>query len=250
MAVTFFWRMEGTTLDATHDFTAGDNTASVVSAAALDAAAARVGTLGGLFGQSDRFEFNPSGIVTAGEGSVAGWFRFPSSWPTNNQGHLFYCRGAASANRIEVLSAGTSGNLKILHSNATNGTIELATAALSLAADTGYCFVARWNSSINYRSIAVYDDNADLIDEVVDAGTDFSSFVPAELGSTSGLRYGDTSGNPGIVIHEDNVFVADTYDELLQNNLLITSYTEYSAVADGIALLPILSQRANTLLRL
>lgn len=229
--LTFFWRAEGTTLDPTDDFSAGDTTATANNSPAISATGARVGSNGMVFdGVSERYDFNPASILTPGEGAVGGWFQFPSVFPGTGSANVFLVRGTNSNDyvRITTQSVVSERRLTFVIRNNGGSDLTLQMSAGNLTAGNWYFFVGRWNSSIDYRSIAAYDTTMTLVNETIDNTTDFTANVPADFASTSGLRLGDTTGTTG-TLYIDNVFAASNYDEPIQDNATITSYTAYDA---------------------
>jgi hypothetical protein len=229
MAVTFFWRCEGTTLDATHDFSAGDTSAAANATPSISATAALVGSNGILCDSAgDRYNFAPTSIIDPAEGAVAMLFRFPSAVP--NDDVFFLARGSASANdNINLQITGTD-EITLTIRNAASGAVTLATTAANITAGTTYGVVARWDQPNSSRRLEVYDATGTLIQAVQDLATGFTA--PAALDAADGLRFGDSSGGLG-TCYLDNCFVADAYAEPLEDNLLITSWTEYDDGSGG-----------------
>lgn len=227
MAVTFFWRCETETLDATHDFSAGDTTAAANATPSISATAALVGSNGALFDSvGDQYRFLPTSLISPTVGSAALLFHFPTALAANIHG-FFFSRGIASSNdnlRIEITA---TDELALVIRNATAGSVSLPTTGVNLQTATTYGVVIRWDQPNNKRRIEVYDATGTLIQAVEDLVTAFTA--PAALDET--VRFGDFGGMLG-TCYVDNVFLADTYDEPLEDNLFITSWTEYGGVAD------------------
>lgn len=83
--ITFWWRMEGTTLDGTHDHSAGDTTANLSGDWAINTAAVKLGTngldghdTGDNRGDSVDFAISTFDIVDPNEGRLSFWFRWTS----------------------------------------------------------------------------------------------------------------------------------------------------------------------------
>src|SRR5688500_7419965 len=116
MALNFFWRCEGTTLDGTHDFSAGDTTATATNTPAISATAAKIGSNGALFDSgSDRYAFTPTSIISTTAGAVGFWLQFPTAFPASGGAYVFYSQGTNSNDyiRIETLSGGGAGQRKL-----------------------------------------------------------------------------------------------------------------------------------------
>lgn len=235
MALTFFWRCEGTTLDGTHDFTAGGNTATANNSPAISATAARIGSNGLLFdGVSERYDFNPASIWNRLVGSAAFSFQFPTALATTGQ-PFFLCRGSASFDDTIQVQIVSTNELRLIVRDATAGAVNLDTTSVDLAAGNWYGVVIRWDQPNNRRKIEVYNSSNALIQAVEDTSTAFTA--PASLDASNGFRIGDSGGSVGTV-WVDNVFVADTYGEPLENNLTITSYTGYSSGGSSVTKSP------------
>jgi len=226
MAVTFFWRCEGTTLDGTDDSTAGDNTATAQSSVTLDAAAGLVGTNGILSDAVNRrFTFTPTSLISPTVGAAACLFRFPTTVAGAAQ-TLFFFRGAASANDCIFVDVAASQELRFAIRHVSAGLVSLTTTAANLQAGLTYGVVVRWDQPNNYRRIEVYDSAGALIQAVEDLATAYTA--PAALDATTGIAWGDVGGFSQ-TCHIDNCFIADAYAEPLESNLLITSFTQYDS---------------------
>jgi hypothetical protein len=230
MALTFFWRCEGTTLDGTHDFTAGDNTATANNTPSISATAAKVGSNGILIDSSaDGYRFAPTSIIARLVGTVAFWFQFPVTFAATGQ-VFFFARGNASVNDHISIGVGTGGDeVRLSISNASSGGAELETSGASLAAGSWYFVTASWDQPSNSRKIAVYDSSGTLLAQNEDTTTAYDA--PAALDAGDGLRFGDASGW-GATRNGwfDNTFVGSAYTDAATflSNRDITSYTEYS----------------------
>lgn len=229
MSLTFYWRCEGTTLDETHDFSAGDATAGDLGfPASIDNAAAIVGSNGILCdGQFDTFIFDSTDLFPdPSRGAIGFWVRWPTTVAPSNAARPFVARGPDSANDtiyVRTLSTG----LRLFISSAANGSVTLDVSE-TLSAGEAYFVVARWDAAETYRELTIYDDELNVVGTAVDDSTDFSDNVPASLEHSTGLRLGDSEGfSQTYPMHIDNVFIADAYDEPIEENALITSFTEY-----------------------
>lgn len=219
---TFFWRCEGTTLDGTDDFTAGDTTAASSGTPAIDSNAERVGTNGCLTNGVESFRFDTASITNPAEASIGLSVRFVSA--IQNGGKVFRLRGANDNDTIEILVV-NSDELRLNIRNATGGLITLDTTAANITADNYFGVVIRYHCANDDRSISVYNSSDVLIQTVSDTSTDLSANCPADLTQSDGIRLGDTAG--ANTIHYDNLIIATTYAEPVEDNLSITSYTAY-----------------------
>lgn len=228
--ITWFWRAESTTLDGTHDYTAGVDTTGTTSGASIDASAALVGSNGVLVNASlDDIQFDgETAIHNRLAGSMAFWFRV-QTWLAGVS--LVYVRDSASGNnRIDVTLQGTSGSgdirLTTRNTSATS-TLDAFTSGANLAVDTTYFAVVQWDDANNDRRIAVYDSSGTLISENEDTVTDFN--VPSSLGGTNQWSVGSQIAG-ATAFYIDNVFVGDAYTDgaCFLTNRSITSYTSYS----------------------
>lgn len=220
MALKFFWRCEGTTLDGTDDFTSGDNTATLNSAAAINTDAVRIGTNGldcPTANDYAEFTVTSNDLVSINGGAAAFSFRV-TTWV--NAAVIFRAQGTAANDHVTV-ELGTTDELVMRHrvSATTNQTV--TTTAANLTTGVWYGVVIRWDPATDDKRLEVYNDAGTLIEGVEDTSTAFgpqTDFIA--------LRIGETTGQASD-LHFDNVFIADTYAEDLQSNLTIASYTNY-----------------------
>lgn len=236
-ALTLYWRAEGLTLDATHDETAGD---SVAGGPAVSATAARYGTNGLLAAANfDLNTLNPaSGIVTAGAGSVAMWVQWPSALQlADGLSRLWIAFGSSGNNHIALRYAGSGDEIELVHSQDGGSQVALTTTAVNFATGNWYFIVGKWDSSVNDRSLAVYDSTMTLVTTATeDFTTSFSGSVPSELGGD--LHWGIFQGN-ATTVYIDNIFIGSTYADgaAFVTNAAITTYTSYGGGGGGSLLL-------------
>jgi hypothetical protein len=113
MALTFFWRCEGTTLDGTHDYSAGGTTATGSSSAAINATAARVGTNGVQAPTaSDYYSLSATGIYGTTGAAAFSLYVAGGTWVADAVPFLLDGTGGAgsSNDRVRVTTV-TGGNL-------------------------------------------------------------------------------------------------------------------------------------------
>lgn len=229
MALTFFWRCEGETLDATHDFTAGDNSATVQNSVSISNTAAIVGSNGILIGAGNsHYRFDGASIVSGlrAEGAYGFWFRLTSHTGTPA---LTIIRGVSANDFYTVLTSGNwtagTGNITFQRRSSDTGgaQVSITTDSGNLAINQTYFVVVRWDQPNSLSTVEIYNSSLTLID----SATNNSAFVqPLDLNTTAGIRIGEASGT-AITGWIDNFFIADSYDEPIVQNALITSYTDY-----------------------
>lgn len=234
MALLMNWRCEGTALDATHDFSIGDVSASAINDATIDAAAARLGTNGvrvvATAGNDARFNFNSAGLFDNVEMALGCWVRFPTTFPVSRT--FFVIRDAAQNNALRLTTLPSGGNFQFeIESNNVNYGAELT--GLGAVPDAWYFLLGRFNVAIGIRA-EVYNTAGSLIG----IGELPGEFDPPTLtADAAGLRV----GFPNVGAQEawlDNVFIANSYYEPIQNNIFNTSYTQYNGAPAALPRLP------------
>jgi hypothetical protein len=226
MALLFFWRCEGTTLDGTHDYSAGDTTATLNSGALINTDAARFGTNGlDIPTASDTARFNAASIINGAEGSVALSVRFTTFASGRS---LLMAFGTNVLDQIRIETTGTDDatgrELRVRHRTTAGGAenVVIATTAADLELNVWYGVVARWDTTADSLKLEIYNSDGSLRTEVSS-----SSAITAQTDIVN-LWWGE-DGAGAIDMHMDNLFIADTYEEPLEDFLDITSYTEYGA---------------------
>lgn len=234
MALKFFWRCEGTTLDGTHDFTAGDNTATLNSAAVINTDAVRVGTNGLDCPTSNdhaKFVVSSGDIIHSTTGSFALSFRITTF--TAGAWLFTALNTGASTNFIQFDMVGTDDatgrELRFQIRQAGNPAHSITTTGADLAEGTWYAAVCRYDQTANDIGIEVYNSDGSLRTSIYDTTTSF--LVPTGINE---LRIGE-GGGTAVDEHIDNVFCADAYAEPLEDFLDITSYTAYGASGGEVA---------------
>ena len=230
MALTFFWRCEGTTLDATHDFSAGDTTAESAFTPSIGSAAGMVGTNGIVVDSfGDQYVFDTtSGLANRLVGSMGLLFRY-SSWAGSSV--IFKVVGSSSAYQYGIMLAG-SDEVRFYVGDPEGSNVSVVTTAANLASGTIYGIIGRWDQANSLLRIEVYSDPLGT-PTLIEGVTNSSGFTaPADLVAEGGMRLGDASGLAG-AWHIDNVFISDTYAEPIESNFDITSYTLYNGGGSG-----------------
>lgn len=240
MSATLIWRCEGTTLDGTDDYTLGDSTASLINSGVIEAAAARVGTNGltapASFAGGATFNLANNGIfpgTLASPADLVCSFAFSMKWATAvaatsgaSVGLKF--QGTVANDYIQVLTTNPGSNLTLGLRNATNGLLSLTTSGGTITADAWFGVVCRLNFATDSRKIEIYDASGVLVDSAVDTATDLASYVPADIKATAGLILGQHPGAHAQATYFDNFLISTDYNAPLQNNLVITSATQYT----------------------
>jgi len=228
MAVTFFWRAEAETLSGVDDFSAGDTTGAAAGAAAISVVAAKLGTNGVLApGSSDFYRFDSSGIYS-NVGCMGNWIQWKSAIPNAglNANGVQFVQEADVANIINFRTLGVSPNFDIRLQIRKTGAVAnfVATSGLSVALDTWYFIIGRWDVPGDKCKIEVYNSAGTLITSTEDTGTDLGPFEPSVI---DGIRIGNSSSHASNIWF-DSIMIANTYAEPLQNYLAYTSYTQIS----------------------
>lgn len=222
MALTFFWRCEGTTLDGTHDYSAGDTTATATGAVTIDAAGAKLGSNGIVtVNATDYYTFDSASIADIDQGAIGFWIQWKTAKPAAGLVTGFSIRDAATGFQALQLQTSGTDELRFQIRNS-GGTLNLITGAANLAIDTWYFVICRWHLSSDKRAIEVYNSAGALVDSNEDLATDLSTYVPSAVDSIQlGNRSSDT--NP---MWMDSVMIGSTYAEPLEDYLAYTSYTQ------------------------
>jgi len=232
MALTFYWRCEGETLSGTDDLSP-DTSAATIGSPTIDAAAANYGSNGVLIdvtGEHYRFDNTSEQIIDDVEGCMGCWVRFTGTPATNNE--ILYGVGGTNI-EVNLKFFGSSDiRFQIVEPGGPTS-VNLDTSGASLSANTWYFVVVRWNHAANDRRIEIYDSGMSEISGSPWEDLATSWTTAGSLSSSTGWRIGGTNAS---TIHIDNVFCASNYDEPIEDNATITSYTQYGAPASDIIL--------------
>lgn len=231
--LTFFWRVEGTTLSGTDDYTAGADTSATLTTATIDGTAALVGLNGLNVGAaSARADFNSeTAVVDRTVGSIG----FHLNIQTFGATRLAQARGTNSSNQLTVQMLGTDTatgrEIRLSIQDQTAGTANLDTTAFDMATATHYFVTASWDQPNNKRRIRLYTvsgSTCTLSQTREDTTTGFTA--PTELAFVgAGMVFGSSATSAGYYM--DNIFWGKAYDDeaTFATNCGITSYTSYSA---------------------
>lgn len=221
MALTLFSRCEGTTLDGTHDYSAGDTTWTLVSGAEFSASGVKVGT-NGLHAPSgdDYAQLDAASIVDRTVGTVAFWLRINTagsgSWILNLQ-------GTAAADRITIEGGG--GDLTLRHRVNGGNNITLSTSSAGLTTDTWYFVQAHWSAANDDLRLEVYNSAGTLIQAVENLSANLGG-SPADIVS---IQAGTQQASGRFSI--DNIFIGSAYTDDFLASRDITSYTSYGGAS-------------------
>jgi hypothetical protein len=231
MTILFYWRCESDTLDGTDDESAGDTTAATTNDATYNTSAGLVsgnGILANAVGADARKTFNSASLINPGEGAAGMWLRYVDAQPAAGSS-CFVARDSANDNAVRI-NSGDAGEMRLQTESATV-TTNFQSSGANIAPDEKFFVLIRWDQPGSRRRIEIYDDTGTLVSVTQDHSTAFD--LPGSISSTTGLRLGvmDTITQ---VLHIDNVFISDTYEEPIHNNLLITSWTQYDGTPDDL----------------
>lgn len=240
-AILFFARCESTTLDGTHDFSAGDTTWDANSTSSSFASGAgMVGTNGLLITSAPqvmRMDL-ANDIVLPSQGSFAFLFRF-TAWPAFTK--LVAIRGSTTDYQFSVWTHASSDVMVAYLGNDEGTNINFNLEGLNLQTNTIYGVVYRWNQSTGTFRLEVYSSPLTSPSLIAGAQDTTGWTVFPDMTRTGGFSWGDNSGGVSTEnVHFDNIMVSDTYGETLQDFLQYTSYTQFSSSSS--ALLQIIQQ--------
>lgn len=241
MALTFYWRCESGTLDGTHDYSAGDTTATNNNTPNYTTGARLVGSTGnGLLTSGDsRAMFDAASIWTVSQGSIGFWVQ-TTDFSLDTDRKCFALTEATSNQcvRVHLTGAGSgSTDVTVYTNDGRTGQATIATSGVAMATGSKYFVTFQWNTATNSRRVAVYNSSLVLIDDTEDTSTSFTVD-----GTPSQIWVGNMGSWRG---YQDNVFIGSAYTDapIFVTNAAIESYTSY-AVADTTA--PVLTSPTGT----
>jgi hypothetical protein len=226
MPLTLYWRVDGTALDAVHDYSVGDTTATANQNPSIGPAGAIIGSNGATFGDGlgDRYVLDNGATpftTTPGVGAMGCWLRLGATPPTNGAGFLEIKNSTEDNDHVRMYLSGTDEinvNLRAVGA----GQVDLTTTAADLVALIPYFALFRWNEPANYRRLEVYNANLTLRTAVENAATNYA----APLSALNRAWIGNSAGNAALY-SVDNVFIADDHEEPIQSFANIISYLQY-----------------------
>jgi hypothetical protein len=232
-APTLYWRAESATFDGTDDFSAGSTTlTSNGSPTFVSSPAPRAGTNSVLFdGFLEYYSLPLASIFSITEGSYSMAFRLPV-WGAESLGSMQ--ETATPSDHINVFTSGTdgAGGVSVNIRDAAEGQLTLSTGDIGLSAGEWYSIIVRWHQANQDLRVEVYDAAADIIDFAEDLAVTAAFFATG----IDTLFLGDLGDDLDVLY--DQVFIADAYDEPIEDFLGIGSYTEYGGA--GGSVLPII----------
>src|ERR1044072_5637000 len=156
MALSFFWRAEGTTLDATHDFANGSGTVTLNSAASISGTAALAGSNGLLCnGVSHQGRiYSSTAIFDTSVGAIGLLFR-ATAW-AGGTSVVTVGTGGANQYGFKVQGSSGSGKLTFCAGEPEGSAVEAITTVGNLAQCVTYGFIGRLNHVANTVRVEVY----------------------------------------------------------------------------------------------
>jgi len=152
--LVLFWRCEGTTLGA-GDTYGTDNTVTLVSDAAVNAAAVKIGTNGlNIPTSNDTAELTNNDEYITSEGRFGAWIKI-NTWAAGLA--FLTANDGVAENVIEFYLAGAdgTGNLSTFWKDSDIDRTILTSTGANLASATWYFIELAWKESTNYREIFV-----------------------------------------------------------------------------------------------
>ncbi len=235
MALTFFWRCEGTTLRGTDDYveSGGDTTPTAGGTPSIAAGGAIVGSNGIIAGTGANYRFDTTtAVFDPTVGSFGMLFRINTF---NNSARPLMIRGTTAANQYSLQLVGAD-EIKFMVGNPDGSNVSATTTSANLVVDTDYGIVCRWDQPNSHLVIELYSTplGTPALLQSVDAG---AFTAPTELAAADRFRLGENGGVGGS-FDIDNVFVSKTYAEPIESNFAITSYTSYNSGSTSVTKTP------------
>jgi hypothetical protein len=239
---TWFWRAEGTTLDSTDDLPNDMGSITLNAEASISETAALVGSYGlwtnGLLhqGRADA----TSTVFDPNEGLLAFLLRI-TQWAG---GQTIALIGPSSSNQYGVKLEGLngSGNMACFVGDADSPPARAVTTVNSLSQDVTYGVICRWDAAAGTLRIEVYSNPTGTPSLIQGVSYTSGYTAPSSLAGEGALKLGDASGL-GFTGYFDNVFAAKDFDEPIQDNFAITSFTQYGEGGSESSALPKIIQQ-------
>jgi hypothetical protein len=200
--ITFWWRAENsTTLDASLDYTAGDNAANTNGSPSFDLSAAKNGSYGVLIdASSERYVFQPvsNDIISGSSGRMGAWVKCVSTYPSNGTtGPTVLQERSTDTNnpRVEINFHGNTTTTRKFRGAFYDGTntVEVVGADNSISCGTWYFVELAWDASQTSGAdqLYLYVDGT-LVDS--DTAATLTPFTANGTPSSTGFHVGDRSG--------------------------------------------------------
>lgn len=223
MAITFFYRCEGSNLDGSNDYSVGDTSGAINGSAAFNSDASYSGTNGidcPSNGSYVSFSITDHDLINPQKGSFSFRFRI-NTWL--DQGVIFYAVGSNTSNYIKVFMNSTSG-IRTQFSKAGVGTTN-QTLSPTLTTGVWYHYILRWNENEGWHSSAIYDADGTIRSGGYSCASSFSGpNAPIEL---TELRIGNGVGAGTIDFHIDHVYISKDPLEPLYDYRDNSTYATY-----------------------
>lgn len=225
MSLTFFSRCEGATLDGTHDYSAGDTTWTLNSAAEFSATGQHIGTNGLYTPSGDDYGIlDATSIVSRLAGTVAFWLRFD----TYGGGTVVFDAVGTNAGADYIrLSTNWSNGFECRHRSSVGNNQAISTSSISVTGATRYFVQLHWSAALDSLKLEIYNSSGTLIESVENTSAGLGA-APADI---INVHLGTKDGGGRVSI--DNVFFGSAYDDDFLAQRDITSYTEYGGVASA-----------------
>lgn len=240
MALTFFWRCEGSNLTSPYDYSAGDTTSNLINSAVLEYNSGRNGSRslkkpsgaagGATFSPASIF---PGSVVTPTDtvGCMGCWVKQTTLYNGGSGTSGFpRFRNLASTHFIYITGCDgqDSRNYGALISGA-GGQVHLQCSGNVLTAGDWFFVILRWDVPNDKIRLEVYNESLTLVDSAEDLTTDLSTRCPSDIDIFSTGSWASAAGD----MYFDTFMVANDYNEPLQDYANYNSYTQvaYNASA-------------------
>lgn len=217
-SVLLFWRCEGTSFDGTHDFSAGDTTVTLVSAAAINTDAVYSGTNGLDIPTSyDRAELDISSndIIDPVSGVVGFWWK-PNSYVDG----LYIWRAFEDVNNYISLETVGTDEIRAYYKEDVGGGQTIITSTANLTAQW-YWVQYAWDTDSNSHTLKIWDSGGTPVINT----TENESISPVSFG-TEIMYIGNTTASNADMYY-DLIISSDDPSEDLHAYSGYTSYTDF-----------------------
>jgi len=237
VALKFFWRFEGTTLDGVLDRTDGDSTANLINGATLDASAARVGSSGLIApgSQAGGATFSITSGIYPGTPASPGDGRGAVAILVNHRTSI-YGTTLGNSRAVRFRNAAATHELCFAYSGATNeenitlrfqgpgGTKHITTTGGALTeVDTWYAMIFRFDYANDYGRVELRTPFGQLLDAADSAG-DLSTYIPSDIDLLNVGSHGSGAANAEWF---DNIIICTDPLDPIERYLLIEKAADY-----------------------
>lgn len=236
MAITFFWRCEGTTLSGTDDLPGADTSAAATGSPEISATAALVGSNGILINANNEYYSlnSEDAVLNSAAGAIGFWFRSQSFAADSDVIRLRFNSGDSS-DWVGVVTSTTTNNHLVFLFRTSGVGYTVLDSTYAISNDTTYFVIVKWDNAANDRRIEIYNSSGTLLQADEDLATSWTA--PAEAYPvTDGMAFGGPSSS--INFYLDNIFIGTAWadGDAFLTNRSITSYTAYGAGGGTVAL--------------